>query len=180
MTSERKAPQSTLGDMPADEFRKYGHEMVDWIADYLSNIEQYPVLSQVAPGDVTAKLPEHPPATSESMDEVFGDIDRVIVPGLTHWNHPSFHAYFSISASGPGILADMLSSALNVNAMLWKTSPAATELETVTLDWLRQMLGLSDEFEGCIHGLNLVREDLQDMHHPIIGRYQQRRDEIVM
>src|SRR5581483_3860923 len=152
MTSERKATQApSLGDMPVDEFRQYGHAMVDWIAEYLSGIEQYPVLSRVAPGDITAKLPEHPPASPELMDGVMADIDRVVMPGITHWNHPSFHAYFSISASGPGILADMLSSALNVNAMLWKTSPAATELETVTLNWLREMLGLSKEFEGIIY-----------------------------
>src|SRR5882724_4790743 len=157
MTSEKKAATANeFGDMPAEDFRRYGHELIDWAADYMANVGEYPVLSQVSPGEITAKLPPTAPALPESMDQVFADIDRVVMPGVTHWNHPSFHAYFSISASAPGILADLLSSTLNVNAMLWKTSPVATELETVTLNWLRQMMGLSDEFEGIIYDTSSV------------------------
>ena len=157
MTSEKKADAgSQFGDMPVEEFRRYGQQLIDWAADYMANVEQYPVLSQVSPGDITAKLPPNAPALPESMEQVFADIDRVVMPGITHWNHPSFHAYFSISASAPGILADLLSSTLNVNAMLWKTSPVATELETVTLNWLRQMIGLPEEFEGVIYDTSSV------------------------
>src|SRR5947209_7358631 len=150
-TSEQKLNSASLGDMPVEEFRRYGHELIDQVADYLRNIDQYPVLAQVAPGEITAQLPASAPLAGEPMDQILADLERIVIPGITHWNHPAFHAYFSISASGPGVLADLVSSALNVNAMLWKTSPAATELETVTLDWLRQMMGLPAEFEGIIY-----------------------------
>jgi aromatic-L-amino-acid/L-tryptophan decarboxylase len=139
------------GDMSPQEFCDAGHRLVDWIADYLSSAERYPVLSRSAPGAVAAALPAAPPAGGTPFDEIFGDFERTIVPGLTHWNSPTFFAYFSISASGPGILADFLSSALNQQAMLWRTSPAATELERVALDWLRQLLGLPASFEGVIY-----------------------------
>ena len=140
-----------LGDMPADEFRAAGHAMVDWIADYLSHAERYPVLAQVAPGEIARSLPTHAPEQGESMGDILADVERVIVPGLTHWNSPTFFAYFSICASGPGVLADFLSAAFNQQAMLWRTSPAATELEAVTLGWLRQLMGLPDTFEGVIY-----------------------------
>lgn len=139
-----------LGDMPADEFRRYGHELVDWIANYLENPAQYPVLSQVKPGEITAQLPEAPPSAPEDMATILADFHDIIMPGITHWNHPAFYAYFSISSAAPAILAEMLANTLNVNGMLWKTSPAATELEEVTLDWLRQMLGLPPDFKGVI------------------------------
>lgn len=140
-----------LGDMPADEFRAAGHALVEWIAEYLAHAERYPVLAQVAPGAITAALPPAAPETGEPYDRIFSDFEQVIVPGLTHWNSPTFFAYFSITASAPGILADFLSSALNQQAMLWRTSPAATELESVTLGWLRQMLRLPDTFGGVIY-----------------------------
>src|SRR3954469_15311171 len=140
-----------LGDLPPDEFRRQAQRVVGWIASYLENPERFPVLPGVAPGDITATLPLEPPAEAESIDAVLDDFERLIVPGVTHWNHPGFFAYFSISASAPGILAEMLISALNVNAMLWKTSPSATELELRTLDWLRQMLGLGDGWFGLIN-----------------------------
>lgn len=140
-----------LGDMPADEFRAAGHAMVDWIADYLQHAERYPVLAQVAPGDLTRALPTAAPNRGEPFARIFADFERVIVPGLTHWNSPSFFAYFSITASAPGILADFLSSALNQQAMLWRTSPAATELEAVTLGWLRDLLRLPAAFSGVIY-----------------------------
>ena len=140
-----------LGDMPADEFRAAGHALVDWIADYLQHAERYPVLARVAPGDIARALPASPPEHGEPFGDMFADFERVIVPGLTHWNSPTFFAYFSICASGPGVLADFLSSALNQQAMLWRTSPAATELEAVTLGWLRQLMHLPSAFEGVIY-----------------------------
>ncbi|HLX58144.1 MAG TPA: pyridoxal-dependent decarboxylase [Ktedonobacteraceae bacterium] len=143
-------PAST-GDMDPDAFRAYAHQVVDWIADYLTNVESYPVLSQSAPGDIRRALPAQPPAQPESMGSILEDFERIILPGITHWNSPGFIAYFGITGSGPGILGEMLTGALNVNAMLWRTSPAATELEQVTLDWLRQMLGLPHPLFGVIN-----------------------------
>jgi aromatic-L-amino-acid decarboxylase len=140
-----------LGDIPADEFRKQAQRVMQWIGDYLERPERFPVLANVRPGDVAATIPEEPPAQAESLDAVLDDFERLIVPGVTHWNHPGFFAYFSITASAPGILAEMLMSTLNVNAMLWKTSPSATELELRTLDWLRQLLGLGDGWFGLIN-----------------------------
>src|SRR5256714_15541012 len=148
-----ESPELTndLGDMSAEEFRRYGHQLIDWVADYLSHPERYPVLSQNQPGDVKRALPTAPPTAGESFDAILDDLDRVIVPGMTHWNHPAFFAYFSTSGSAPGILGELLSAAFSVNAMLWRTSPAATELEEVTLDWLRQMIGLPDAFSGVLY-----------------------------
>jgi len=136
--------------MPTEEFRQYGHQLVDWVADYLQNIERYPVLPALKPGDVRRSLPASPPADSEPMSEILTDVDRLIMPGMTHWNHPRFHAYFNSSGSGPGILGELLSAALNGNAMVWQSGPAVTELEEVTVDWLRQMLGLPDGYWGMI------------------------------
>src|SRR5262249_46399814 len=124
---------------------------IDWVADYLSHPERYPVLSQNRPGEVTGALPAAAPAAGESFEAILEDLNRIIVPGVTHWNHPSFFAYFSVSGSGPGILGELLSAAFNVNAMLWRTSPSATELEEVTVSWLRQMIGLPDSFSGVIY-----------------------------
>jgi len=142
--------KETSGGMDPEEFRKLGKEVVDWMADYLNNAEQYPVFSQVKPGDIKKLLPAAPPASAEKMETILADFHRIILPGITHWNHPGFLAYFANSASAPGILAEMLATALNVNGMLWRTSPSATELEEVVLDWFRQMLGLSSEFRGVI------------------------------
>jgi len=139
-----------LGDMPADEFRRHAHAVVDWMADYLADVESYPVLSRVQPGEVAAQLPQSAPVDAEGFAKVLEDFDRVIMPGITHWNHPGFHAYFSITGSGPGILGEMLAASLNVNAMLWRSGPAPTELEERTLDWLRQMMGLPEGFRGTI------------------------------
>jgi aromatic-L-amino-acid/L-tryptophan decarboxylase len=153
MTKEKSesAAQLHLGDMSAEEFRRYGHQLIDWVADYLSHPERYPVLSQNQPGEVKAALPNAPPATGEGFDAILEDLDRVIVPGMTHWNHPAFFAYFATSGSAPGILGELLSAAFNPNAMLWRTSPSATELEEVTLDWLRQMIGLPESFAGVLY-----------------------------
>ena len=140
-----------LGDMAPDEFRRHGHALVDWIASYLSQDERYPVLSRAAPGEVRGRLPSAPPQEGDSFEAIFADFERHLLPGVTHWNHPGFFAYFAISASGPGVLAELLTAALNVQAMLWRTSPAATELEEVALGWLRQLLGLPATFEGVIY-----------------------------
>lgn len=143
-------PQKRLGDMPPEEFEEYGRRALAWIADYLAHPERYPVLAQVAPGQIKSAFPSKPPSQGESMETILADFERAILPGITHWNHPSFFAYFAITGSAPGILGELLTSALNVNGMLWKTSPAATELEEVALDWLRQMVGLPAGFMGII------------------------------
>src|SRR5437667_5663823 len=140
-----------LGDMPAEEFRRYGHELIDWIANYFEHIEDLPVLAQMEPGDLKAQLPSSPPEQGESMQAILADVDRLIVPALTHWSHPSFFAYFATSTSAPGIFGELLSAAFDVKSMLWRTSPAATELEEVVLDWLRQMIGLDDGMSGFIY-----------------------------
>jgi aromatic-L-amino-acid/L-tryptophan decarboxylase len=140
-----------FGDLTPDQFREQGHAVVEWIARYLENPAQYPVLSSVKPGEIRAGLPATPPAKPESLAEILVDFEEKILPGVTHWNHPGFLAYFAISSSVPGILAEMLSAALNVNGMLWKTSPSATELEQVAMDWLRQMLGLGNNWFGMIN-----------------------------
>lgn len=134
-----------------DDFRRHAHSVADWIADYLEHPDRYPVLPRVKPGDIRAALPPSAPEHGESFDAIFADFERVVVPGLTHWNHPGFFAYFAISTSGPGVLAEFLSAALNQQAMLWRTSPAATELEEVALAWLRRLIGLPDAFDGVIY-----------------------------
>lgn len=137
--------------MDVESFRRNGHRLIDWIAEYLAHPERYPVLAQVEPGQVKGSLPSEPPERPEPLETILRDVEGVIAPGLTHWNHPCFFAYFGISGSGPGILGELLSSAFNVNAMLWRTSPAATELEELVLEWLRQLLGLPSEFMGIIN-----------------------------
>jgi aromatic-L-amino-acid decarboxylase len=140
-----------FGDMDPEAFRREAHRIADWIADYLRDPGRYPVLAQVRPGGVRESLPTEAPASGEPFDAIFADFERVILPAVTHWNHPGFFAYFAISGSGPGVLAEFLSAALNVQAMLWRTSPAATELEEVALGWLRTLLGLPESFEGVIY-----------------------------
>src|SRR5687767_3879715 len=140
-----------VGDMDPEAFRHEAHRVADWIADYLAAPERFPVLSKVRPGDIRRALPDRAPDQGETFDAIFADFERIILPGITHWNHPGFFAYFAITGSGPGILAEFLSAALNVQAMLWRTSPAATELEEVTLAWLRRLIDLPAEFEGVIY-----------------------------
>ncbi|MEE4312270.1 MAG: aminotransferase class V-fold PLP-dependent enzyme [candidate division KSB1 bacterium] len=140
-----------FGDISGKTFRDIAHQAVDWIADYLENMDNYPVLSKAKPGDIKSSLPRSAPETAEDPGDILSDFEKIIVPGITHWNHPRFFAYFSITASYPGILAELLASAMNVNAMLWKTSPSATELEETVLNWLRKMLGLPGTFDGVIN-----------------------------
>ena len=139
------------GDMDPEAFRREGHRVVDWIARYFEEIERYPVLSRVKPGDVRSALPQAAPERGESFDAILADFERIIVPGITHWNHPGFFAYFAITGSAPGILGEMLSAALNAQGMLWRTSPSVTELEEVVLDWLRGLIGLPPVFDGVIY-----------------------------
>jgi aromatic-L-amino-acid decarboxylase len=143
-------PTPALGDISPSDFAAAGHALVDWIARYLEDVEQYPVLSRVAPGAVRNAIPAAPPERGSTFAELFADFEAHVLPGVTHWNHPGFFAYFAISGSGPGILAELLTAALNVNGMLWRTSPAATELEQRALEWLAQLLGSPADWFGII------------------------------
>ena len=134
--------------MNADEFRRAGHDAVDWVADYLERVESLAVRPSVAPGEVRSMLPPHPPESPQPWSAILADLDRIVLPGVTHWQSPNFFGYFPANASGPSILGDLVSSGLGVQGMLWATSPACTELETHVLDWLVELLGLPDHFRG--------------------------------
>jgi aromatic-L-amino-acid decarboxylase len=160
-------------DMPINDFREHGHKLIDWIADYFETVESKPVLAQIKPGDIKKQLPESAPITGENMEDIFSDVDKIIMPGMTHWNHPNFMAYFNSTASLPAILGDFLSTAFNTNAMIWKTSPASTELEEVVLNWFREMLQLPKKFFGIIydlasvssmHAIAAAREEAKNKH----------------
>ncbi len=144
--------------MTPEEFRRHGHTVVDWIADYYSHIESYPVLSRAAPGQIRASLPADPPARGEPFPAILADIEKLILPGITHWQSPNFYAYFPSNASGPAILGDLLSSGLGVQGMLWATSPACTELETHVLDWMVHMLGLPQKFLSSSSGGGVIQD----------------------
>lgn len=150
MSQRSDLPDSGPPAPDLDAFRSQGRWVIDWIADYLGGVENRPVLSSALPGEIRASLPAEAPEAPEPLEAILGDLDRLIMPGITHWNHPGFMAYFANSATPPGILAEAIVAALNVNGMLWRTSPAATELEQLCLDWLRQMLGLPGAFRGVI------------------------------
>ena len=149
--SEHSSLAPDLGDMSKEDFRRLGHDLIDWIADYFDNIEKLPVLAAIEPGDLKSQLPSVAPTLGEPMEKIIADLDRLIVPALTHWSHPSFFAYFATSTSAPGIFGELLSAAFDNKAMLWRTSPASTELEDVVLDWLRQMMGLDPGMIGIIY-----------------------------
>ena len=144
--------------MTPDEFRDKAKLVAEWIAEYQRRIESYPVLSQVKPGDIRKSLPQHPPATGESFDAVLRDVEEKILPGITHWQSPNFYAYFPSNNSGASILGDMLSSGLGVQGMLWATSPACTELETLVLDWLVEMLDLPPTFMSTGKGGGVIQD----------------------
>lgn len=139
-----------VGDLPTSELTRHGGRALDWIAAYLDHPERYPVLARVRPGELRAALPAQAPDAGEPLARILDDFEQLIVPAVTHWNHPGFLAYFGITGSIPGILGELLAAALNVNAMLWRTAPAATELEEVALGWLRDLLGLPAAFAGSI------------------------------
>jgi aromatic-L-amino-acid decarboxylase len=160
--------RQSLGDVPAEEFRKQLHELADWIADYREHIAERQIAPNDKPGAILAQLDRTAPETAAPLDEIFADIKRVIVPGVAHWAHPQFMSYFGCTTTSPGILAEMITGALNVNAMTWRTSPAATELETLVLDWLRQWLGLPNEFEGVVYDT----ASISTMHALAVAREQ--------
>src|SRR3984957_18817982 len=151
-------PDSKSFHMSPEEFRRQGHAVIDWIADYHARIESFPVLSQVKPGEIRSQLPAHAPEKGEAFENIFGDIDRIILPGITHWQSPNFYAYFPSNSSGPAILGDLLSSGLGVQGMLWSTSPACTEVETHVLDWLVPMLGLPANFLSTSSGGGVIQD----------------------
>src|SRR5215831_1668017 len=144
--------------MTAEQFRQYGKLVVDWVADYYESVESVPVLSNVQPGYIRKSLPASAPENGEPFESLLGDIRKVILPGLTHWQSPNFFAYFPANASGPAILGDLVSSALGVQGMLWATSPACTELETHVLDWLVPMLGLPEKFLSSNTGGGVIQD----------------------
>jgi len=151
-------PDPTSFHMTPDEFRRHGHALIDWIADYQSRVETFPVLSQMKPGEIRASLPAAPPAQGQPFDAILQDVDKLILPGITHWQSPNFFAYFPCNNSGPAILGDLLSSGLGIQGMLWSTSPACTELETHMLDWLAAMLGLPEKFLSTSPGGGVIQD----------------------
>jgi len=136
--------------MRPDDFRRLGHELIEWIATYREQLETYPVMSRAQPGEISAQLPRTPPLRGEGLDAIWGDLDRVVMPGITHWNHPGFFAYFPSNSNLSSVLADLVCAGLGSQGMSWQTSPAATEVEDVVMEWLRQMLGLPETFTGVI------------------------------
>jgi len=160
--------QQSLGDTPPDEFRKQLHELADWIADFRERIDQLRVAPNDKPGAIREQFPQRGPEEGEPFEGILSDVDNIIVPGMVHWSHPMFLGYFGWTSTAPGILGEILTAPLNVNAMTWRTCPAATELETVVIDWLRQWVGLPDQFDGVIydtasvgimHALAVAREE---------------------
>src|SRR6266566_3921854 len=149
---------ATSYHMTPDEFRRWGQEAVEWIARYLERVEELPVLSRAAPGQVRAALPPHPPERGEPFGAVLRDLEEVVLPGVTHWQSPNFFAYFPANVSGPSILGELLSAGLGVQGMLWSTSPACTELETHVLDWLVELLGLPDRFRSTGAGGGVIQD----------------------
>src|SRR5438132_6489374 len=144
--------------MTPDSFRSRGHAVVDWIADYYQRIESFPVLSQVSPGQIRASLPGEPPQRGEPFENILSDFEKLILPGVTHWQSPNFFAYFPSNASGPSILGDLLSAGLGVQGMLWATSPACTELEAHMMDWLVDLLALPDRFRFAGGGGGVIQD----------------------
>ncbi|MCA9296404.1 MAG: aspartate aminotransferase family protein, partial [Phycisphaerales bacterium] len=144
--------------MSSEDFRRYGHAVVDWIASYLDTVESRPVLSRVKPGEIARSLPDAAPAIGESMDDILADVDRLIMPGITHWQSPNFFGFFPANTSGPSILGEMMTAGLGVQGMIWATSPACTEVETRVLDWLVDMLDLPTFFRSTTDGGGVIQD----------------------
>lgn len=153
-----RPPENHGYHMDPEEFRKHGYAVIDWIADYYKRIEEFPVLSQVAPGEIRASLPREAPQQGERFEAMLRDVEKLILPGITHWQSPNFYAFFPSNASGPAILGDLLSSGFDVQGMLWATSPACTELETLMLDWLVPALGLPEKFLSSRSGGGVIQD----------------------
>ncbi len=151
-------PHTGPRHMTPDDFRRFGYAAVDWVARYLEDVERFPVVSRVRPGDIRAALPSSPPEAPEDFEAVLGDLDRVVLPGITHWQSPNFFAYFPANSSGPSILGELVSAGLGVQGMLWQTSPACTELETHVLDWLVELLGLPETFSSASAGGGVIQD----------------------
>src|SRR6266487_7114576 len=165
---ESRRELSDLSDTAPAEFRKQLHELADWIADFRENIDRLRVAPNDKPGAIREQLSKHAPEKGEPFEKILSDVDNIIVPGMVHWSHPMFLGYFGWTNTAPGLLGEVLTAPLNVNAMTWRTCPAATELETVVIDWLRQWIGLSEQFEGVVydtasvgvmHALAVAREE---------------------
>src|SRR6202142_1107890 len=150
--------KDTSSHMSPEEFRRWGYAVVDWVADYEQRVATLPVCAQVAPGQIRASLPAEPPLHGEPFDAILDDVDKLILPGITHWQSPSFFAFFPANNSGPSILGELLSAGLGVQGMLWATSPACTELETHVLDWMAAMLGLPDKFKSTGAGGGVIQD----------------------
>ncbi len=144
--------------MTPEEFRRYGHQVVDWVADYWASLPQRRVTPELAPGEIAARLPSGPPEVGEAFDAIVKDLDELVVPGLTHWQHPSFYAYFPANTSGPSVLGDLVCAGLGVQGMLWSTGPACTEIETVMLDWLADLLDLPTSFRSSSSGGGVIQD----------------------
>ena len=144
--------------MSPEEFRRHGHAVIDWIAAYMREVDRFPVMSSVKPGEIRAKLPEGPPRTGEPFESMLRDVDEIIIPGITHWQSPSFFGYFPCNNSGPSILGELLSAGMGIQGMLWSTSPACTELETHVLDWMAQMLALPEKFRSSSSGGGVIQD----------------------
>lgn len=160
MTNDGDAPDPEFqpAHMTPDAFRRHGRDVIEWIARYMESVESYPVRSSVEPGEIRAQLPPSPPSAGEPFEAILADIDRVVMPGITHWQSPSFFAYFPSNNSGPSILGELLSAGLGVQGMLWATSPACTEIETHVLDWLVELLGLPDAFRSSGGGGGVIQD----------------------
>jgi len=164
--------------MEKEDFKKFGYQFIDWIAEYMTDVAEYPVVSQIGPGEIKERIPLEPPFEGEPMDRIFKDFKEIILPGITHWQHPSWFAYFPANNSPPSILAELLTAGMGAQCMVWQTSPAAAELEEVVLEWLRKMLGLPEEMVGVIQdtastatlcALLTAREDKTDFEANLKG-----------
>ena len=151
-------PEKENYHMTPDQFREYGRRVVDWIADYFESVESRPVLSQVEPGDIRSKLPASPPAEPEEFDKVIEDLERIVMPGITHWQSPNFYAFFPANTSGPSILGELVAAGLGVQGMMWSTSPACTELETHVMDWMAEMTGIPEKFTSRTAGGGVIQD----------------------
>ena len=149
--TSRRASSAIVGDLTPEALRAHLHRVADWIADYRATIEQRPIVPHVRPGDIAARCPVDPPDAPTSLDHIVAEMDTVVMPGIVHWGHPAFLGYFGSTSNGAALVGEMIAAALNVSAMTWQTSPAATELETVVLGWIRRMIGLPDGFTGVVY-----------------------------